>query len=175
MIGKNLIVIPVYFRSEDQNLKHIDKQKNEWKQRLKIELETCPESFRQSKEQCGLENIEKYFVPWQYTQIIGYIEIRYEDTNLKAYYWMADAKRYGAIMKSKIFKYEGKLTDVSMHIVGKSNAEIVNDLKNFFKHVRRRETFKNRHLDTHSLDTLLPFIDFVAMSQAQKEDHSSWL
>lgn len=64
-----------------------------------------------------------HWLPWQYTQIVGYVELRLVDEAIKAYYWYVDAKRISARMQRKPFVFAGKLIDVCDDVHEKDNVD----------------------------------------------------
>jgi hypothetical protein len=154
MHGERLFTIPIYLKSLDA---HAERQKSK---KEKFVNEFMSMKYHLTKEEYESQFDQLYWIPWQYTQIVGYIEINISQFgDLKAYYWFVKAKRLSENLKDRTMDYSGKLFDVSK--LNKPNDTIRSDIKHFISALPKlRKKFKDRYFDTESLDLLLDSIDF---------------
>ncbi|MFC2093589.1 hypothetical protein ACFLSV_06785 [Bacteroidota bacterium] len=155
MQGKLLINIPIYYRSLENHAAAMRKKKDRYvNDMLKITIGIPKEKYE--KEFDRLECL-----PWEYSQIVGYVELRTDNSrNIKAYYWYVKAKRLSDTLKNRTMKYAGKLIDVSN--LSKSNNEIKKDIRKFISSLPelRKKRFKDHYFDTRIFDRLFNAIDF---------------
>ena len=162
MQGKILFLIPVYVRSVEKHGKDYEKkyncflikQKGIWGDEFEKVLDKDPHYFKMQFQQ--------NWFSWEYTQIIEFIEIRFIDGSLKAYLYAAEAKRYRPIMNKKVFKYIGKISDVSMYLSSNKNEDIKANIYSFIDEMKSR--YKRYFIDTSLLDNIIPLIDFNKLS-----------
>ena len=158
MHGKLLFIVPIYFRSLEEHGKEyqkkyaefLNRKKNRYKKFFDKELDEDPSKLEMEFQNC--------WYSWHYTQIIKIVEIRYEDNNLKAYLYTVEATRFRAIMNRKIFKYEGKIGDVSFLGSHRDNDKIRKDIFQFIDSLIIRN--KKYYVDKTLVENILPLIDF---------------
>ena len=71
MEGKLLFAIPVYFRTLAANVEAVEKTKKRERAALEEGLRQMHEGWRAPLREGVMTNLEKYNVPWQYSQIVG--------------------------------------------------------------------------------------------------------
>lgn len=162
MEGKLLFQIPIYCRSLEDHSKEyhkrytlfLNRQKQIWGNEFEKLKDENPHYFE-------LE-FQKQWFSWHYTQIIVYVEIRYLEDALKAFFYKVEAIRHRPVMNKKIFKYRGKLSDVSLEIHNKRNDEIRSDINMFLEEIKK--SYKRYFVDTSVIINILPMIDFSNLS-----------
>ena len=103
------------------------------------------------------------FIPWKFCQIVGYIEINREFSDLKAYGWFVK-KRPTYKSKDKTMEYRGKIGDVSK--LNRENDQIKSDIIEFIASVPSFSNLvKNKHLDTETLFLALECMDFSKLQR----------
>jgi hypothetical protein len=160
---KHLFTIPIYLKSLDA---HAERQKSK---KDTFVNESMSMKHHLKKEEYELQFDQLYWIPWHYTQIVGYIEIIISQFgDLKAYYWFVKAKRLSENLKDRTMEYSGKLFDVSK--LDKPNDVIRSDINHFISILPKlRERFKDRYFDTESLELLLDSIDFKSIDYEFKK------
>lgn len=103
------------------------------------------------------------FIPWKFSQIVGYIEINREFSDLKAYGWFVKIKpTYRS--KDKTMEYRGKIGDVSK--LNRDNDQIKSDIREFIESVPSFSNLvKNKYLDTETLFLALNCMDFSKLQR----------
>jgi hypothetical protein len=158
MHGEQLFLIPIYHRSMD---KHADIM-NEKKKKF-ISENMVREQHLQKEEYEAIFD-KSMRLPWQYSQIVGFVEINIEFNDLKSYYWFVSAKRVSYLLKDRTMEYRGKLSDVSK--LNRDNEVIRRDIRDFISKLPSlRRQFKNRHFDTRALFMILNAVDFKNLKQ----------
>jgi len=105
------------------------------------------------------------WIPWEYSQIVGYVEINVKFSDLKAYYYV-NAKKVSVNLQKRTMEYKGKLFDVSK--LNRDNIVIRQDIRNFVSNLPKlRERFKNNYFDTRTLEKTLDSIDFTKVKSEQ--------
>ena len=159
VLRKVIFSIPIYFCSHADFSKRIERKKKEFDAKQK-----CSYAFKRYGIVQEFRTIER---SWEYNQIIGWIEIYVNGTTLKADYWLIDASRITFNASRKCFEYRSKLADVSI-TYNKSNEEIVEDIKNFFRACQKgtySKKFKKYYIDIAQLYEWLGFLDIKALIQ----------
>ena len=154
MHGPHLFLIPIYYRSLAKHASEMEKRKT------KFVEDMMSMQYHLSKEEYEETFNREYWLPWEYSQIVGYVEINISPFgDLKAYYWFVRAKILSDKMKDRTMEYAGKLFDVSK--LNKSNETIRSDIRHFISVLPSlRKRFKGRYFDTRPLDMVLDAIDF---------------
>jgi len=155
MHGPHLFVIPIYYKCLEEHVSEMEKRK------IKFIQDNMSMQHHLSKEEYEKDFSRKYWLPWEYSQIVGYVEINIISPfgDLKAYYSFVKAKRLSYEMKDRNIKYVGKLFDVSK--LNKSNEKIRNDIRNFVSFLPSlRNRFKGRYFDSRIIEMVLDAIDF---------------
>lgn len=162
MINENILfTVPIYVRNQNQHLidrenkkqLFLDKMENISKNATNKNI-PLDDEFRKYCE----NNFPGSELTWKYTQIIAFIEIRYEDGIIKAYLYKAKSKRYSANMNKKIFHYCGKIANVC-RVYSNTNERIQYWFNEFIIECKNRR-YKKWYIDTTVVDFLLPLIDF---------------
>ena len=143
--------IPVYFCSEDEFYKRLEKEKAEFEEKENnkyvFKKYRIKQDFRYRRDE------------WRYNKIIGWIELYLNGTILKADYWFIDSKRIFFRLKTKNFVFMGRLADVS-DTIHKGNKEIVEDIRSFLGKCQQGEyieRFSKYYIYTRELYLFLEF------------------
>lgn len=159
MYGRLLFSVPIHARSLEENRRAMTRKRDSYVR----EATRLPHHL--PREQLEEEFNRYHWVPWQYTQIVGHVELRLVDGAIKAYYWYVDAKRISAQLRRKNFLFAGKLTDVCSDLNDKDNADIRADIREFLARLPKLgHRFKARFFDTASVETILDGVDFSALA-----------
>lgn len=163
MHGERLFTIPIYLKSSNEHYKAQNRKK------AKFVSESMSMKYHLSEEEYESQFLQMYWIPWQYTQIVGYVEINIcQFGDLKAYYWFVKAKRLAENLKDRTMDCSGKLFDVSK--LNKPNDKIRNDIREFISILPKlRKKFEGRYFDTESIDLSLDSIDFKTINYEHKK------
>lgn len=147
MLGDTVFTIPIYLRSPEQHRVLMEQKKTEYVGDGKLEKSLKSDYFDAF-----------VFIPWKFSQIVGYIEIKREFSDLKAYGWFVK-KQPNYKSKDKTMEYRGKISDVSK--LNRENDQIKSDIREFIASVPSFSNLvKNRYLDTETLFLTLECMDF---------------
>jgi hypothetical protein len=154
MSNYTVFTIPIYLRSPEQHEALMEQKKTEYVEGGNGEHEKSVRS----------EYFDAYlFIPWKFSQIVGYIEIKREFSDLKAYGWFVKIKpTYRS--KDKTMEYRGKIGDVSK--LNRDNDQIKSDIREFVESVHSFSSLvKNKYLDTDTLFLALNCMDFSKLQR----------
>ena len=151
--------IPIYRCSAAQ---FVDKMERDTKKHLKWLEQTsgatrdaAPRTFKIS---------EKYFRdtyggPWQYNQVIGWLQICAFNKIISGELWFIDAKRIYQKLTSKHYVKRGTVFELD-HCNDKSSEAIYQMILAEIETIRRKPPFAKRHLDLTLLQRLGTVIDW---------------
>lgn len=162
MHGPRIFLIPIYYRSLKKHASEMEMRKTKFvKKMMTMKFHLGNDEYEQTFDR-------EYRLPWDYSQIVGYIEVTISPFgDLKAYYWFVKAKRLSDRMKDRTMEYAGKLFDVSK--LNKSNEKIRSDVRRFISVLPSlKKRFKNRYFDTRPMEIVLDAIDFSLIEYDQK-------
>lgn len=126
------------------------------------------ELFKQNR---GLEAKEHdrlfklYGGPWQFNQIIGYIRLQFDGTQILGEWWKVDAKRVTRTGRKVFVMVDWKVVDEEEIPKGSTSTQIY-DLILLYLERAQHEKLKGYYIDTSVLERIGPHVNWEAASKA---------
>ncbi|MCZ7543735.1 MAG: hypothetical protein M5R40_09440 [Anaerolineae bacterium] len=158
-MGKALFEIPIYrctphfFFTQFEK----DKQKHlgELFLRSGIPREQAPDTYAGSE----LRFEDQYGGPWQYNQVVGWLQLYVLGSQIRGEIWFVDAERIRRKMRNKRFCHYGKAFELDVEPEDTS-AKIYEGVLSELKQLEEEKPFKGRYLDLEALCNIGPLINW---------------
>lgn len=105
--------------------------------------------------------IERYGGPWQFNEIVGYVRLYFDGSQVLGEYWRTRRKRLVRTRK-KVFWCVGHKVAPEVDIpINPSSADVEAAVNEYVE--RARSELKGRHIDTAGLERLGRFLDWASL------------
>lgn len=165
--GKLLLTLPIYYHSKEESINYF---KNKRKKVIKIWEDLLDQKYldldkdKQEWIECIIER--DYYIPWEYNEIIGFIEIRFNCGKIFPFLYFADRKRLGPSVKRKIIlkNYDDLPIDkIYKDIINCDNDQIKEKIYQIIDIVHSSIPRKSFYISKRQLNDILPLIDFTRL------------
>ena len=165
--GKLLLTLPIYYHSKDDSLNYFENKKIKV---IKIWEGVLSKNFSDldKDQQDRIEYIAErdHYIPWEYNEIIGYIEIRFNCGKIFPFLYYANKKRLGPSIKRKIIleSYHDLPIDIIYKdIINCDNDQIKEKIYQIIDIVESSIPRKSFYISKRQLNDIMPLIDFTRL------------
>ena len=165
--GKLLLTLPIYYHSKDDSLNYFENKKIKV---IKIWEGVLSKNFSDldKDQQDRIEYIAErdHYIPWEYNEIIGYIEIRFNCGKIFPFLYYANKKRLGPSIKRKIIleSYHDLPIDIIYKdIINCDNDQIKEKIYQIIDIVESSIPRKSFYISKRQLNDIMPLIDFTCL------------
>jgi len=165
MKSKILFAIPIYVRSLEEWHKDYDAREKQY-------LDQIEQNNRRAGGSLGSTERIQYQVwfnqsssPWQYNEIIGFIEIRYLNNTLYGFLFKSQAKRYSPTLKNKKITLDTSFSPPSEKLDTNHDQEIKHKIQRIIDLiVRKNKKFRKYFVDTEIVQNVAPMLSVTKLS-----------
>ena len=164
---KLLLTLPIYYYSKDNSLNYFENKKIKV---IKIWEGFLSKNFSDldKDQQDRIEYIAErdHYIPWEYNEIIGFIEIRFNCGKIFPFLYYANKKRLGPSVKRKIIleNYHDLPIDIIYKdIINCDNDQIKEKIYQIIDIVESSIPRKSFYISKRQLNDIMPLIDFTRL------------
>ncbi len=167
IFGKLLLTLPIYYHSKEESINYFKNKRKKviknWEEHLDQKYLDLDKDQRDRIEYI----IERdHYIPWEYNEIIGFIEIRFNCGKIFPFLYFADRKRLGPSVKRKIIlkNYHNLPIDIIYKdIINCDNDQIKEKIYQIIDIVESSLPRNSFYISKHQLNDILPLIDFTQL------------
>ncbi|GAB6107837.1 hypothetical protein [Fusibacter bizertensis] len=154
-----LYEIPIYSSTEEKYNQKLKKNIE------KIVYECISNGWENEKISPVIKNQHEDFFIWKYNNIVGYINITINKSDIFLELYKSDCERYVAFTKTKHYFKKMYLNGMHFRIDRfDSSVEINEEIMKYIVEIMNNHLRKNTHIDLESFHTLSRFIDYKDIS-----------
>ena len=167
IFGKLLLTLPIYYHSKEESINYFQNKREKvikiWEDQLEKKY-----SDLDKDQQDRIEYIAErdHYIPWEYNEIIGFVEIRFNCGKIFPFLYYASGKRLGPSVKRKIIlkNYHNLPIDIIYKdIINCDNDQIKEKIYQIIEIIESSIPRKSFYISKHQLNDILPLIDFTRL------------
>lgn len=158
-MNNHFLTVPVYRLASDRYYKERDTFVNEKLNQTVFINEAMQINYKHSEaRKKHKEYLINNYGPWNYNEIIGFIELYFIGSQIRGEYWQMEAKRLTRT-RTKIFRFVTSKLSCELDISQEAtNLDIFHIIKKYLLNCNKE--LKNRFIDSHHFDIIGKFVDW---------------
>jgi len=151
--GKVLFELPVYRLSEEM---YYDKFNLEYEKRK------TPNNDPISEEKINQNIFKDYGGAWKYNEIIGYLELYAQKSDIRCAYYKVNAKRIVRTRKKQYEIYDDTIYKIDI-FRKYTNEQLIVKIKELVDNCILQDEFENRFVDRKLFDKMVDYVDWYKL------------
>ena len=165
-----LFSIPIYRCTSDKHKIESEKELSKALSDTGYTNDEASELYEITKQRFWNEQ----WYPWEYNDIIGWIQLNTQKTNVHGELWLARKKQFRRKIKDKFF-YLTQASDFYVRIADDDSPnDIYLKLRTEILAIMKTPKLKNRYIDLSNFDAVAPHTDWEAITKNCQQEHGPY-